>query len=335
MTIAAATVVTSMWRGTEFILTVHAKDEDDNPEGMSGYTPYLQIDMPSGSSTEIEGTVTNADYGYMEFVIPDSVTTDFISGGTDFTVLVEKDGDRWPILRSRLGVMGWDKAGRTVDHLVRLIREEIRAEGPDGNGISDFLLVSAMNAAIDDLSDVFPIRDTVEFTTTEGVNHYDLADEVESAIYDIIKVEYDDTLISGTQVSDYLNKTVRTEGSVDEWLLWGTSFILLGEVEDDKTVKMWVSRAPLPLKEKDDEPETPRYADEAIKAYAISTAYRESRDYGRADYHYGIYLRQKSNLLKRAVPQGQKDKLPKMRDSYWGPFRGQSVVHTRFSDEED
>ncbi len=215
---------------------------------------------------------------------------------------------------------------RDIEYLTKRIREELRAEGPDGAGYSDFLILDAMNSALEDLGEVFPVRDTVTFvtTTTEGTvdSSYTLSDSIDlSSLINILKVEYDGKVISNMSISKYLETTIKDEGDVNYWVLWGNAFILLGEVETAKTVTLWVTRAPNKLQDKGDIPETPSYADEAIVAYALSVCYRESKDYERANYHYGIFLKQKDNILRRAIPQGQREALPMMNDSYCGPFR--------------
>jgi len=210
---------------------------------------------------------------------------------------------------------------RNTDTLIRRIREELRADGPDGAGYSDFIIIDAINSALDDLSGIFTIRDTVEFTTRAGENTYNLAEETGVEIVDIIRIEYDGNKTSGKRIDPYLDLTVSTEGPVREWFLWGKSITFVGEVEDNKTVRLWITRAPKKINTRDDVPELPGYADEAIVAYAVSVCYRESKDYDRANYHYSIYLGQKNELLRRGIPQGQKDGLSVMRDSYMGPFR--------------
>lgn len=213
-------------------------------------------------------------------------------------------------------------ARRNVETLMRRVREELRAEGPDGAGYSDFLIIDAMGSAVEDLGEVFPIRDFVEITSVAETNTYEV--DVDDFI-DIIRVEYDGNPLKSISIDAYIGKVIKDEGSVNEWLLWGNQVILVGEVEADKTIKMWVTRTPKKLKEKGDVPETPDFADEAIIAYAISVCYREMKDYGRADYHYGIYINQKNSILRRAVPQKQRDLRPRMRGSYWGPVRGTSA----------
>lgn len=210
---------------------------------------------------------------------------------------------------------------RNTDTLIRRIREELRADGPDGAGYSDFIIIDAINSALDDLSGIFTIRDTAEFTTRAGENTYNLAEETGVEIVDIIRIEYDGNKTSGKRIDPYLDLTVSTEGPVREWFLWGKSITFVGEVEDNKTVRLWITRAPKKISTRDDVPELPSYADEAIVAYAVSVCYRESKDYDRANYHYSIYLGQKNELLRRGIPQGQKDGLSVMRDSYMGPFR--------------
>ncbi len=207
---------------------------------------------------------------------------------------------------------------RTVEDLMKRVREELRAEGPDSAGYSDFIVLDAINFAIADLSEVFPVRDTTTITTSADTNNYTLGFE---SVYNIVKVEYDGETITGIPLRTYLNLTIKDTGPVNRWILWGQEFILIGKVEADKEVTLWVTRAPDKLKDKGDIPEIPSYADEAIVAYALSVCYRESRSFDRADYYYRIYVVQKSNILRRGVPQRQKEFLPQMSDSYWKPVR--------------
>ena len=212
---------------------------------------------------------------------------------------------------------------RNIEAIIRRVREELRAEGADGAGYSDFIIVDGLNSALDDLSEIFTIRDVLTFNTTAGQNSYDLNDVVSAEIFNTIRVSYDGTRIEGKQIDDYLDIDAPEDGAVRYWFLWGSHLTLIGEVEGDKEIKLWVNRAPQHLDAGNAEmvPDTPRFADEALIAFTVSVCYRESKDYNRANYHYGIYLRQKDDLLKRAVPQGQRDFNPNMRDSYWGPFR--------------
>ncbi len=211
---------------------------------------------------------------------------------------------------------------RTLEDLLRAIREETRAEGPDGGGISDFVLLDAINSAQNDLAEMFPIRDIVSFTTVEDENVYDLADEITSVALDnIIRIRYDDEDLKGISLDDYLEISDPLDGALTRWSLWGTKLILIGRIDEDKEVSLYITRGPAPLLSASDTTELPYYVQDALIQYAVSGAYREMRDYDRANYHYGLYLRQKNSLLKRAVPQGQRDHRPRMRDSYWGVFR--------------
>ena len=221
---------------------------------------------------------------------------------------------------------------RDIGYLMKRIREELRAEGPDGAGYSDFLVIDAMNSGIEDLSEVFPIRDTISFVTSIPDGGTAVATEYEVSIdnlLNIVKVEYDSRPISSITISDYLSMVVKDEGEVNHWVLWGNKLFLIGAVEVAKTVNLWITRTPNKLQDEGDVPEMPSYADEAIVAYALSVCYRESKDYERANYHYGIFLKQKDNILRRSIPQGQRDANAKMNDSYWGVFRDStSTVRT-------
>lgn len=216
---------------------------------------------------------------------------------------------------------------RTLDHLRQRIREELRAEGPDGAGYSDFFLKDTINSALDDLSEIFTIRDKVTLVAKDDLTTYDLKEELPRIqIEDIIRVEYDNKILQGISLDTYLDKKFPNEGEVIEWTLWGDTLILVGKVEEDKDISLWVTRSPCRLEYKDDIPDVPGYADEAIIQYSITACYRESKDYERANFHFGIYRHEKNNLLRRAVPQGQKDYLPRVRDSYWGVVRGREGI---------
>ncbi len=215
---------------------------------------------------------------------------------------------------------------RTVDTLRRRIREELRAEGPDEAGYSDFIVLHAINSAIQDLAEVFPIRDVEVITTEEDKNEYDLGD---TGIYKIEKVQYSGKLIDYIATRDYAGIIADEDtGPVNRWTRYGRKLSLVGKVEAGKEISLWVSRTPKRLENKDDVPETPDYADEAIVAYALSVCSREGRSFDRADYYYRIFLNQKEEVLRRAVPQGQRDSQPKMRDDYWKPFRPSNRVRT-------
>ena len=217
-------------------------------------------------------------------------------------------------------------SSRTIEDLMKRIREELRAEGPDGVGYSDFIILNGINAGIADLAEVYPVRDTVSFETDKDVNEYDLSDK---GIYKVDKVEYDSKAINCMDLKHYLdNQSVLTTGNVTSWVLYGKKFILVGDVENEKTVKLWVSRAPALLDQIDSVFELPDYTLEAVVAYAMSICYRESRNFAQADYYYRVFMNQKDMLLRRAVPQGQRDVQPKMRDDYWGAFRPTKRLRT-------
>lgn len=217
-------------------------------------------------------------------------------------------------------------SNRTIETLRKRVREELRAEGPDEAGYSDFIVLHAINSAIQDLAEVFPIRDVEVITTEEDKKEYDLGD---TGIYKIEKVQYDGKLIDYIATRDYTDiKVDEDTGPVNRWTRYGRKLILVGSVEAGKEISLWVSRSPKRLEVKDDVPETPDYADEAIIAYALSICSREGRSFDRADYYYRIYLNQKEEVLRRAVPQGQRDSQPKMKDDYWPAFRPSRRVRT-------
>lgn len=222
---------------------------------------------------------------------------------------------------------------RTLDSLVRRAREELRAEGPDGAGISDFSLKEALNSALSDLSEIYTIRDAVLFDIQEedGVpkHDYDLSSVVGETVQleNIVKVTYGNRALSYITLDEYLEIDNHTEGELRAWTLWGRKIFLVGTLEEDyEKVMLYVVRGPQRLVEPDDVPETPFYADEAILHFMIAAAYRESRDYDRANYHYRIYLRNKESLLRRAVPQLQRARQTIMRDSYWGVVEEKSGI---------
>lgn len=220
---------------------------------------------------------------------------------------------------------------RNVETLLRRVREEIRAEGPDEAGYSDFIVLDAINSAIQDLAEVFPVRDVIKITAEAGVNDYDLSD---TTVYKIEKLQYDGRLIDYMPTNAYADyKSDEDLGPVNRWTLFGKKLILVGKVEADKEISLWVSRSPNILKEKNDVPEVPDYADEAIVAYALSVCCREGRSFDRADYYYRIFLNQKNEILRRAVPQGQRYSQPKMKDDYWPAFRPGKMVRSRFQRE--
>lgn len=215
---------------------------------------------------------------------------------------------------------------RTVETLRRRVREELRAEGADEAGYSDFIVLHAINSAIQDLAEVFPVRSIEKITTVEDQKEYDLTTY---GIYKIETVQYDGDLIGYMATRDYANyKTEEDMGTVNRWTFYGKNLILIGKVEGGKEISLWVSRSPHRLEEKNDVPEVPDYADEAIVAYALSICCREGRSFDRADYYYRIFLNQKDEVLRRAVPQGQRDTQPKMKDDYWAPFRPGKSVRT-------
>ncbi len=207
---------------------------------------------------------------------------------------------------------------RDLESLVKRIREELRAEGADAGGFTDFSIEEAINSAIGDLSEFFPVKDTLLITTELDTNEYSLIDE-DITIENIIYIKYNGAQIEGMPIEKYFAIDDPTTGPVKKWAIWGNSLFLAGEVAADKLLELWVTRAPKPLRDRGDTPETPFYVDEAITQYAISACYRESRDYDRADYHFRIYRSKKNSLVNRGIPQGQRAFQVTMTDDYWGP----------------
>jgi len=217
-----------------------------------------------------------------------------------------------------------------LQQLINLIREELQAEGPGGGGYSDEFIRQQINNVQAALAEYFPIRDMVTFTATKETNEYTLDSLIDSiTIENIIRVEYNGNLISYISIDDYLAKTTTTDGVVLAWTLWGTKFILVGEVEA-VTVKLWVNRLPANLVVNTDTIELPVTTVPAITAYVCAACNRESRNSERAGYYFNIYLAEKNNLIRRGTPQGHKAGAYRMRDSYWESETAHSV--TRKSD---
>lgn len=121
MTMRAAYVVSRKWRGAKFELLVRVMDDDGNPESLIAesdpflpqpYTPklYLAMDMEekidwSGDGDALEPWTD----GLCKFEIPWEATKDFPAGGCDMLVTIYYQGEEWPVLRSRLGILGWKK----------------------------------------------------------------------------------------------------------------------------------------------------------------------------------------------------------------------------------
>ncbi len=210
---------------------------------------------------------------------------------------------------------------RTLAQFRTRIREELRAEGTDGAGYSDVFLKDALNSAQDDLAALFTFRDTATFTTSEDTYTYDLKTKItDITIENIIRISHDGDILAGIPLDSYLAKDDPEDGDVEQWTLWGNNLTLIGEVEDEKTVKLWVTRAPTELSLDANKSELPYYAQEAMIQYAISACYRESRDYERAGFHFSFYQREYNDVRNRVISQGQRDHLPTMRDSYTGPI---------------
>jgi len=79
---------------------------------------------------------------------------------------------------------------RTLAALRRRIREELRAEGPDGAGYSSFIIGEHINSAIQVLSSMYPIRDEVSFRTSDEVWENGSTYEEEDVVYHPLKWYY-------------------------------------------------------------------------------------------------------------------------------------------------
>ncbi len=322
-----------MYRGGAFTLVVEILQHDTKepysiPDAGVAKLRIAQTSAHRSSLLEKEASSYNKDIGIARFEFEAADTEALLAISYDLTIHLEVGVDIFPVFVGRFALVDFNPTAsektcdrRNVELLIRRVREELRADGPDGSGYSDFIIMDAINSALDDLAGLFTIRDQIELTTAAQQNTYDLTEALRSDITDIVRVEYNNRKIPGKQIDSFLELSAATEGSVREWLLWGTKLILIGEVENNKPMRLWITRPPKRLTKAGDIPETPGYADEAIIAYAISVCYRESKDYERANYHYSIYVGQKNEILRKSVPQAQKDHLPKMRDSYAKPFR--------------
>jgi hypothetical protein len=219
-------------------------------------------------------------------------------------------------------------ARTTLAELITEIEEELKFDWAGGEGFSKTFLTTQINKAISNLAGLFTIRDTVEFTATEDTNSYSLVEKVTTmTIENILKLQYDGETLKYMQVKEYLELDDPDEGDVEYWTLFGDDLILIGDVEE-KTVKLWVTRAPAILSDDDDTPETPYYADEAIRQYAISACYRQSNDYDRSNYHFSLFREERRDLERRGIPQGQRAALPVMSDDYWPVYTGVTTTPT-------
>ena len=173
-----------------------------------------------------------------------------------------------------------------------------------------------------DFSDLVGAVDPALTQTQEYLAYdYDLPTVVTTMVIEnILRITYDGKPLAGIPLDAFLAKTAWKEGSVDQWVLWGSTLTLIGRVVENVEVRLWVTRAPTDLENDPDESELPYYAQEAMIQYAISACYRESRDYERAGYHLSLYQREYADVRSRAISQGQRDHLPTMRDSYGGPI---------------
>ncbi|HUM42712.1 MAG TPA: hypothetical protein PKI14_07175 [Fervidobacterium sp.] len=212
---------------------------------------------------------------------------------------------------------------RTLQNLIKRIREELRAEGAGGGGYSDEFIRDNINSAIGDLAEVFTIRDTVTIATVEGQNVYDLNSSLPegTVLENIIKITYDGREIKGITLDEFLDYQENPTGPVRNWHIWGSQLMLLGDVEGDKELRLWITRAPKPLTDDNDVSELPYFTDTALIKYAISACFNESRDYERASVYFNHYLRERNMLMNRGIPQGHRNFLTVTRDTYWEPER--------------
>lgn len=214
-------------------------------------------------------------------------------------------------------------AGQKLQILRRLIREELRAEGADGAGYSDFFIDQQVNACLRDLSELFTIRDSFSFTATLATNSYSIATKAAAAslgadVENVLGVDYDGSPILYIDFNAYREIDDKTTGDVEKYTIWGDNLILIGAVTA-LVVKIWVTRGPKTVKVDADTPETPYYADEAIAEFVVAACYRESKDYERASFHWAVFQNKRQSVARRATPQGQRDQMPAMKADYWGP----------------
>jgi len=134
MTMRAAYVVSRKWRGTKFELIVRILDDDGNPESLHAqevpgsaplaYLPklYLAMDMEEKVDWSQDGEAMEPwAEGLCKFIIPEEATEKFPSGGCDMVVTLHHQKftsppqpdppppEEWPVLRGRLGILGWNK----------------------------------------------------------------------------------------------------------------------------------------------------------------------------------------------------------------------------------
>lgn len=209
---------------------------------------------------------------------------------------------------------------RNLENLMKLVREEMRIEGPGGGGIADHFIQEQLNLAIANLAEIFPIRDTIDIITTPGKHTYDLGELIPegSRVENIIKVTYDGRDIRGKSLDDYSKLVVKDEGAVSGWFLWGNTLTLIGEVKECDLI-LWIHRPPRALEDTTDIPETPYYADNALVNFAVSACYRERNDYDRASFHFNIFQHDRNMITNRGIPQKHRDHAIRVRDTYWGP----------------
>lgn len=262
-------------------------------------------------------TLTTGNEGSIELGVTDyqAVTTMAPWGALNNVAFVITDDDVMKDFPAQ-GYRDFDSV--TIEGKERVVFSE---DVDDASQIGNFCYVTFEEGHTLEGNRIIFIIDPLEDETDVGVQTvvFNL-NYVNETIDDIIRITYDGNLLQGVVIDHYLNLDTTTEGPVRNWLLWGKNLILIGEVEDLKEVNLWVTREPKNLINDGDIPETPYYSDEALIQYTVAACYRESRDYERAEFHFSGYNMKKNSLLKRAVPQGQKDVRAQASSDYFSPI---------------
>jgi hypothetical protein len=217
----------------------------------------------------------------------------------------------------------------TLLQIITNINEELKIDWAGGDGFSREFIIDTINSAMQNLSEWTTIRDEATITTTTDTNEYSLSTEIDDMIIEHINsVKYDGNKLTYIQPREYEAKSVVDEGEPSEWTLWGDNLIIIGEVEDAKTISLKVIRSPAKLEDDDDELETPKFADEAIKYFVMAACYRQSKDYERSNYYDYKFTNAKRDIVNRSTPQVQQEALPVMSDDYW-PAERNNVYNLR------